>query len=396
MKKIKYLLFALFMVLVIDLRSVSAVKLSRDELGDYLDEYNGAASSSAYIIGEYIFTDAMAIGTDDIMYAARTINVDGTDGTRSDASFKKMQIMEMYYADGWNFSEYFSGKDKIDEYNICYIDYVNICVEETKYTAIFKDEYDTMATKTLAKGTEIKTIIDELSEGLSKDGFNFVGWKNEATGEMVDSSTVLESDTTFVVVWEAIPAEVTAEIADGEVGKKTEFTISTVANGYEGKMVVGVSNFSNPEAISKLEFYEPQTGLWYELAGDSFGPATGFPLSDATSTFRVTWAKSGEYTFTMQVVDANDHSIVYAEVEETVNVAKGTALVSDELELMIALGNSEYSKIELENLSNEVKVGLRNSMTDLANDIVEKIIGYRSEISGFDEDAVNKVLWESK
>ena len=62
----------------------------------------------------------------------------------------------------------------------------------------------------------------------------------------------------------------------------------------------------------------------------------------------------------------------------------------------IANDELEKSKIELENLSNEVKVGLRNSMTDLANDIVEKIIGYRSEISGFDEDAVNKVLWESK
>ena len=33
-------------------------------------------------------------------------------------------------------------------------------------------------------------------------------------------------------------------------------------------------------------------------------------------------------------------------------------------------------------------------MTDLANDIVEKVIGYRSDIQGFDEDVVNKVLWE--
>ena len=28
------------------------------------------------------------------------------------------------------------------------------------------------------------------------------------------------------------------------------------------------------------------------------------------------------------------------------------------------------------------------------NDIVEKVIGYRSEVQGFDEDVVNKVLWE--
>ena len=52
------------------------------------------------------------------------------------------------------------------------------------------------------------------------------------------------------------------------------------------------------------------------------------------------------------------------------------------------------SGIELERVSNEVKNSLKGSMTDLANDIVEKVIGYRSEVRSFDEDAVNKVLWE--
>ena len=52
------------------------------------------------------------------------------------------------------------------------------------------------------------------------------------------------------------------------------------------------------------------------------------------------------------------------------------------------------SSFELENLSNDVKQGLKSSMTDLANDIVEKVIGYRSEVQGFDEEVVNKVLWE--
>ena len=52
------------------------------------------------------------------------------------------------------------------------------------------------------------------------------------------------------------------------------------------------------------------------------------------------------------------------------------------------------STIELENVSNEVKNNLKGSMTDLANDIVEKVIGYRSEVQNFDEEIVNKVLWE--
>ncbi|MBE7710514.1 MAG: F0F1 ATP synthase subunit B [Cyanobacteria bacterium SIG31] len=53
----------------------------------------------------------------------------------------------------------------------------------------------------------------------------------------------------------------------------------------------------------------------------------------------------------------------------------------------------EKSEIELSNLSNEVKEGLKGSMTDLANDIVEKVIGYRSEVQGFDNSKVDEILY---
>lgn len=60
----------------------------------------------------------------------------------------------------------------------------------------------------------------------------------------------------------------------------------------------------------------------------------------------------------------------------------------------VAKNEIEQSRIDLENLSNEVKNGLKGSMIDLANDIVERVIGYRSEVQGFDDEVVNKVLWE--
>lgn len=47
----------------------------------------------------------------------------------------------------------------------------------------------------------------------------------------------------------------------------------------------------------------------------------------------------------------------------------------------------------LNNLSNETKEGLKGRMTDLANDIVEKVLGYRSEVQGFDNDAVDRILY---
>jgi len=53
----------------------------------------------------------------------------------------------------------------------------------------------------------------------------------------------------------------------------------------------------------------------------------------------------------------------------------------------------ERSREELKGVSDEVKNALKGSMNDLANDIVEKVIGYRSEIEGFDDEKVNEVLW---
>ena len=54
--------------------------------------------------------------------------------------------------------------------------------------------------------------------------------------------------------------------------------------------------------------------------------------------------------------------------------------------------DQEYSN--LNNVSNETKEILKGKMTDLANDIVEKIIGYRSDVQGFDNDTVNRILYQ--
>ena len=48
----------------------------------------------------------------------------------------------------------------------------------------------------------------------------------------------------------------------------------------------------------------------------------------------------------------------------------------------------------LNNVSNETKEGLKWRMTDLANDIVEKVLGYRSEVQSFDNDKINEILWK--
>ena len=86
------------------------------------------------------------------------------------------------------------------------------------------------------------------------------------------------------------------------VGVPVEFTFTTTAGNDAGKMVNGTTEFSNPDAIEKLEYYEVKDGNWYEFTGD-FGAPSGFPMSDATSRFRVTFKEAGEYTFTASMVE---------------------------------------------------------------------------------------------
>lgn len=102
---------------------------------------------------------------------------------------------------------------------------------------------------------------------------------------------------------------------------------------------------------------------------------------------------------------------IEAEVEEKLATAKDEARekyieVIDgykEQRAEIIKDAQDVSKEELEkayaaldNVSNEAKEGLKSKMTDLANDIAEKVLGYRSEVQGFDVDKVNEILYQQK
>lgn len=104
---------------------------------------------------------------------------------------------------------------------------------------------------------------------------------------------------TYTVKQRGAHSELTTNIGELEfvTGNAVEFTFTTKANGDAGVMVLGTSNFSEEEAIAKLEYKAGDQWLEYPRGGD-FGPSTGFPMSDATSTFRVTFAQAGEYSFT--------------------------------------------------------------------------------------------------
>ena len=56
----------------------------------------------------------------------------------------------------------------------------------------------------------------------------------------------------------------------------------------------------------------------------------------------------------------------------------------------------ERAYTDLDNVSSQAKETLKWKMTELANDIVEKILGYRSEVQGFDNDKINDILYNEK
>lgn len=92
------------------------------------------------------------------------------------------------------------------------------------------------------------------------------------------------------------------------VGKAAEFSVTTTANSYKGTMIIGTGGLSDPTAIQKLEYYEVKDGKWYEMpTNGQFGTNAGFPLSDATSKFRVTFKTAGDYdaTFAIKNVETN-------------------------------------------------------------------------------------------
>ena len=93
-----------------------------------------------------------------------------------------------------------------------------------------------------------------------------------------------------------------------------------------------------------------------------------------------------------------DEAKVEARLKYTEELNKFKEERNSKIETAQKAANEELtrSEEELRNLSDEVKNGLKDSMTNLASDIAEKVLGYRSEVKDFDDDVVNNVLWGNK
>jgi hypothetical protein len=139
-----------------------------------------------------------------------------------------------------------------------------------------------------------------------------VGGSDLAVGDNTITATVTAQDgvtvkTYTITVNRAMaPMELVGNIPDFVAGFTSTYTISTIANGDAGKMVRAY--FTIPEGAT-VEYLEVQNGQWYPLSS-VFGPSTGFPLGDNTSTFRASSTVVGSQTVTVTFKLVSDGSVL--------------------------------------------------------------------------------------
>ena len=224
-KKCSKVLFTILCTFFISLTVTYAKEYTLEELAEAVKEVEPDATY-VYVIGEYVFTSEHILTTQDTMLAARTIKTSLNSGTTADDPiYNEMAIVylegvldeDTWELTGFEFVESVVGiATAQNKYEINYIDYE--VIETPEYQVVFKNGNDFLATETLAAGTQVQMITDDLEAGITKDDYTLVGWMNEATEEMVDENTVVDGNATYVMVWEAITTK--------EVSNETELLLA--------------------------------------------------------------------------------------------------------------------------------------------------------------------------
>lgn len=204
--------------------------------------------------------------------------------------------------------------EKLEGEQTLEVSYDGVALESTEVTTIspIRTYTATITSTNVIRNTSINDVKNTINITESLDGVineEFVQDNSKLTIEGLNLSVAGQYATLIkyngnnalvtIITVKPIASTLSTDIASKTftVGTPVEFTFTTVANDDAGKTVVGTSNFSNADAIEKLEYYEVATSTWHDLNG-AFGGGAGFPMSDSTSKFRVTFKTAGNYSFT--------------------------------------------------------------------------------------------------
>lgn len=172
-------------------------------------------------------------------------------------------------------------------------------------------------------------------------GYVLAGWALEPDGSKAYGVNVFADvspvNTDFYAVYETdsgtpvgpepgTEPQVTIDMpSEFVLGEQTEFSVSTVANGYSGN-VKGTGVFEGIRGVDYvIQYYEIEDKQWHDWTSGEFGPSGGFPMRDATSQFRVTFLNAGTYALTVQIVTADTGEVV-CETTTTVEVVAAHSL----------------------------------------------------------------------
>lgn len=183
MKKLsKYIVFSII-VFLISVTNAFAVNMDLKTLGEMVTDKN-SSSTSFYIIGKYVFTSdyvsKSSLNLQDIMLAARSIDLDGGDGElKSTAAYGKMTIQSASAIQdktgkitGWTFGANLVGTNKLNDNIILDIKYIDYEAVKEVYTVTFKSDTDTEIEKQyVISGKKANPPKAE-----DRVGYDFKGW----------------------------------------------------------------------------------------------------------------------------------------------------------------------------------------------------------------------------
>ncbi|MBK0404939.1 T9SS type A sorting domain-containing protein [Adhaeribacter sp. BT258] len=158
---------------------------------------------------------------------------------------------------------------------------------------------------------------------------------NDATTGVALTAPTTESVTVAAFVNPTIASTLNGR-AGVVTGVQETYDVTTVAGDMAGRMVKVKATLATPAQAANmtLEYFETANSTWVPFTFDANGvfvygpPATGFPLSNATSNFRVTYNAAGTYTTTLEIVDATTGVAVVPGVTETVTVTAPVVVVA--------------------------------------------------------------------
>lgn len=163
--------------------------------------------------------------------------------------------------------------------------------------------------------------------------------------------------------------------------KENNFTVSTVAGDDLNKMVKIKIALTNPAQASAITLsYEATPGVFlpltFDAAGESvFGPATGFPLADATTNFKIIFDAPGTYAYTLSIVDATGNTVLGTPASESV-----TILVNGVKEDLLAKAISVYPNPATTNLNVVLGSGMKADLSVL--DLTGKVVAVINQVAG--------------